>query len=206
MTIDDAFWISAPGFWIALVASYLLGSILFGPLVARLLGLSDLRASGSGNVGMTNAMRLGGKKAGALTLAGDGLKGTAAVGIGYWLAPATSPPDAFMLAVVVGHIFPLWGGFKGGKGVATYLGALLVLSPVATITFAGVWLALAALTRYASLASLCAVLASVAVASFFFTNLFGIPVVVTLVLIFGKHCQNILRLLAGTESKIGMRA
>src|SRR5919202_5489578 len=196
--------LSAPYFAAALLFGYTLGSIPFGVLFTRLAGLGDIRAVGSGNIGATNVLRTGRKGLAAATLLGDGLKGTAAV-----LAMSRLwGPDAAVLAglgAFLGHLFPVWLGFRGGKGVATYLGLLLAFSWPAALVFAAIWLGTAALTRYSSLSALLASLASPAALAGFgewqATQLF----VLLTVLVYVKHLPNIRRLLAGSESRIGRK-
>jgi len=190
-----------PILFAALVFGYLLGSIPFGLLVTRAAGLGDVRKIGSGNIGATNVLRTGNKKLAALTLVLDALKGTAAV-----LLAGLYAPEAALLAgfgAFLGHLFPVWLGFKGGKGVATYLGVLIGLAWQGALVFAVVWLLIAFLTRYSSLAALVAAIA-VPVALYFLGHhdtaaLFAVMSVI----VFIKHHANISRLLAGTESRIG---
>src|SRR5215207_6485355 len=148
-------WLAAPYFAAAFVIGYLFGSIPFGLLLTRFAGLGDIRRLGSGNIGATNVLRTGRKALAAATLVGDALKGTAAVLLMGWLWG----PNAAILAglgAFLGHLFPVWLGFKGGKGVATYVGCLLGLKPVAVVAFGAIWLATAAVTRYSSLSGLVA--------------------------------------------------
>jgi glycerol-3-phosphate acyltransferase PlsY len=187
----------------ALILGYLFGSIPFGLLVTRLAGTGDIRAIGSGNIGATNVLRTGRKGLAAVTLLGDMLKGTAAVLIAgaLWGRNASL---AAALGAVLGHVFPVWLGFKGGKGVATYIGVLLALSWPAVVAFALVWVAVAAITRYSSLAGLSASAfapvfllwwtADAAIALLFFA---------LTALLWMMHRANIARLLQGTEAKIG---
>src|SRR6185369_14493673 len=146
---------------VALIIGYLLGSIPFGLILTRLAGTQDLRAIGSGNIGATNVLRTGRKGLAAATLLGDALKGTAAVLIAWnW------GPTAAILAAVgafLGHLFPVWLGFKGGKGVATFLGCLIGLNLWAALAFAAIWLAVAFASRYSSLSALVASAATPAV-------------------------------------------
>ena len=196
--------LSAPYFAAALLFGYLLGSIPFGVLFTQLAGLGDIRAMGSGNIGATNVLRTGRKGLAAATLLGDGLKGTVAV-----LAMSRLwGPDAAVLAglgAFLGHLFPVWLGFKGGKGVATYLGLLLAFSWPAALVFAAIWLGTAALTRYSSLSALLASLASPAALAGFGEWQAAQLFVLLTVLIYVKHLPNIRRLLAGTESRIGRK-
>src|ERR671932_17226 len=190
--------LSAPYFAAALLFGYLLGSIPFGVLFTRLAGLGDIRAIGSGNIGATNVLRTGRKGLAAATLLGDGLKGTAAVLVMRWLWG----PDTALLAglgAFLGHLFPAWLGFKGGKGVATYLGLLVAFSLPAALVFAAVWLGTAALARYSSLSALLASLASPAALAGFGEWQAAQLFVLLTVLVYVKHLPNIRRLLAGSE-------
>ena len=188
---------------IALALGYLLGSIPFGLLVTRAAGLGDVRQIGSGNIGATNVLRTGNKGLAAATLLLDALKGTAAALIAAkWGAEAGM---AAGFAAFLGHLFPVWLGFRGGKGVATYLGVLIAFAWQAALVFAVVWLALAFLTRYSSLSALVAAIASPVA-----LHLLGLPhhaaiVAVMSVIVFVKHRENISRLLSGAESKIGRK-
>jgi glycerol-3-phosphate acyltransferase PlsY len=188
----------------ALVVGYLFGSIPSGYLLARAAGLGDVRNIGSGNIGATNVLRTGNKGLAALTLILDALKGTVPV----WLALhylGLYPAMLAGLGAFLGHLFPVWLGFKGGKGVATYLGVLLGLAWEGVIVFAVVWLLVAAITRFSSLAALVAAVA-VPVALVFLgrmelAELFAVMSAI----VFIKHRPNIERLIAGTESKIGSK-
>ncbi|HEX2020157.1 MAG TPA: glycerol-3-phosphate 1-O-acyltransferase PlsY [Aurantimonas sp.] len=186
-----------------LAGGYLSGSIPFGIVFARLFGVGDLRKIGSGNIGATNALRTGNKSMAALTLAGDVLKGTVPVLVASrWGNEAAAIAG---LGAFLGHLFPVWLGFKGGKGVATYLGILLGMAPIGVPVFAVVWLSVAAIWRYSSLAALAATLV-VPVACL----LLGYPAAAALtaaltLLVYLKHHANIRRLLAGTEGKIGAK-
>ena len=188
---------------LALVFGYLLGSVPFGLLVTRAAGLGDVRNIGSGNIGATNVLRTGNKGLAAVTLLLDMLKGTVAVLVAArW---GLEPGIAAGLAAFLGHLFPVWLGFKGGKGVATYLGVLIAFAWKAALVFAVAWLAVAFATRYSSLSALVA-----AVAAPIALYLFGLPTHALIlaamsVIIFIKHRANIERLLAGTESKIGSK-
>lgn len=191
---------------IALVAGYFLGSIPFGVILARVFGLGDLRSIGSGNIGATNVLRTGNKLAAALTLLLDALKGVAAV-----LIAARFGPDAAAVAgfgAFLGHCFPVWLGFKGGKGVATFLGALLALHWPAFLAFALTWLVVAFVSKYSSLAALVAsVVALVVYGVSAAAGLIAVLAVTALVgLLIARHHQNIGRLRAGTEGKISFGA
>jgi glycerol-3-phosphate acyltransferase PlsY len=180
---------------------YLLGSVPFGLLLAKLAGLGDLRQIGSGNIGATNVLRTGNKKIAALTLLLDLLKGTAAVLVGSMFGP-----HAAMLAglgAFLGHLFPVWLGFRGGKGVATYLGVLLGLYWPAAALFAVVWLAIAATTRFSSLSALAASLASLG--ALLLTSQWQLAAFFLLltVLLYVRHAANIERLARGEEARIG---
>ncbi len=187
---------------LALVLGYLLGSIPFGLVLTKAAGLGDVRQIGSGNIGATNVLRTGNKKLAAATLLLDGLKGTVAV----LLAKALWGTDIAMaagLGAFLGHLFPVWLKFKGGKGVATFAGISLGFSWHVLAPFAIVWLLTAFVSRYSSLAALLGSLA--ASFSLYFvgeTNLFYLFAALT-VLIFFKHRENIARLIKGEESKIG---
>lgn len=191
------------GYGLALIFGYLLGSIPFGLLITRAAGLGDVRQIGSGNIGATNVLRTGNKGLAAATLLLDALKGTAAVLIAGRFAPELALAAGF--GAFLGHLFPVWLGFKGGKGVATYLGVLLGLAWQGMLVFAVVWLAMAFLFRYSSLAALAA--AVVVPIALYFTStpqIAGLFAVMSLI-VFIKHRANISRLLAGTEGKIGAK-
>ncbi len=191
-----------PSFVAALVFGYLCGSIPFGILLTRLTGGPDLRAIGSGNIGATNVLRTGRKGLAAATLLGDVLKGTAAVLLtGYFLGHDFAIVAA--LGAFLGHLFPVWLRFRGGKGVATYLGVVIGLEWPAAIVFCAIWLAVAALSRYSSLAAL---VASAATPIFVWWrgDLKDAALFLLLsVLLWIMHRSNIVRLLRGTEGKIG---
>ncbi|TIQ35889.1 MAG: glycerol-3-phosphate 1-O-acyltransferase PlsY [Mesorhizobium sp.] len=191
------------GYGLALIFGYLLGSIPFGLLITRAAGLGDVRQIGSGNIGATNVLRTGNKGLAAATLLLDALKGTAAVLIAGRFAPELALAAGF--GAFLGHLFPVWLGFKGGKGVATYLGVLLGLAWQGMLVFAAVWLAMAFLFRYSSLAALAAAVV-VPVALYFISTpqIAGLFAVMSLI-VFIKHRANISRLLAGTEGKIGVK-
>ncbi len=187
---------------VAFGLGYLLGSIPFGLILTRLGGTQDLRTVGSGNIGATNVLRTGRKGLAAATLIGDMLKGTFAV----LIAGSIGGPNAAMIAALgafLGHLFPVWLNFKGGKGVAVYIGVLLGLFWPAALVFGVIWLTTAFTTRYSSLSAL--------VASFvtpIFLWWFGHPALASLfavltMLLFYMHRENIKRLQAGTEGRIG---
>jgi acyl phosphate:glycerol-3-phosphate acyltransferase len=192
-------------FFAAFVFGYLCGSIPFGVLLTRLAGAPDVRTIGSGNIGATNVLRSGRKALAAATLLGDTLKGTVAVLVAEQFlgreAATCAAAGAFL-----GHLFPIWLKFKGGKGVATYIGLLIGLNWPAAIFFCAIWLTVAVLTRYSSLAAL---IASAATPFFLWwrgeaaeAGLFGL----LSVLLWVMHRGNIERLLNGNESRIGTRS
>ncbi|RWB23974.1 MAG: glycerol-3-phosphate 1-O-acyltransferase PlsY [Mesorhizobium sp.] len=193
----------AYGIVLALVFGYLLGSIPFGLLITRAAGLGDVRNIGSGNIGATNVLRTGNKGLAAATLLLDALKGTAAVLIAGRFALELGPWAG--LGAFFGHLFPVWLGFKGGKGVATYLGVLIALAWQVALIFAIVWLAVAFLFRYSSLAALtAAVVVPIALYVLSTPEIAGLFALMSLIVII-KHRANITRLLAGTEGKIGAK-
>jgi len=189
--------------FIALVFGYLLGSIPFGLLLTRAAGLGDVRNIGSGNIGATNVLRTGNKRLAAATLLLDMAKGTAAVLIAGRYG--TEPAIAAGLGAFIGHLFPVWLGFKGGKGVATYIGVLAGLIWQAALLFGVVWVVVAFAMRYSSLSALTACVV-VPIALYFMgrTDL-AILFAFLSVIVFIKHHANIARLLAGTEGKIGAK-
>jgi glycerol-3-phosphate acyltransferase PlsY len=186
-----------------LALGYLLGSIPFGLLLTRAAGLGDIRSIGSGNIGATNVLRTGNKKLAAATLLLDALKGLAAVLICGTFGPIAAVAAA--IGAVLGHMFPVWLSFKGGKGVAVMLGVMWGLSwPVGAITCAA-WLILAALFRYSSLAALLSTMIG-AIAAWFLADWPVAAAITALVpLVWARHHENIQRLLAGTETKIGQK-
>jgi glycerol-3-phosphate acyltransferase PlsY len=191
------------GLILALVFGYLLGSIPFGLLLTRAAGLGDVRKIGSGNIGATNVLRTGNKGLAAATLLLDALKGTAAVLISGHFAPELVVWAG--LGAFLGHLFPAWLGFKGGKGVATYLGVLIGLAWQVALIFAVVWLVMAFLLRYSSLAALTAAVVVPIALYFLSTPQITILFVAMSIIVFIKHRENISRLLAGTEGKIGAK-
>jgi glycerol-3-phosphate acyltransferase PlsY len=203
MPDPNSWQLALPSLIAALVFGYLLGSIPFGLLLTRAAGLGDVRKIGSGNIGATNVLRTGNKKLAAATLLLDALKGTAAVLIaGYF-----GPDQALIagLGAFLGHLYPVWLGFRGGKGVATYLGVLVAVAWQGALVFAAAWLAVAFLTRYSSLAALVAAVAvPVALYLLGFGRAAELFVLLSLI-VFVKHRANIGRLLSGTESRIGAK-
>jgi glycerol-3-phosphate acyltransferase PlsY len=197
-------WSLVPAYAAALAFGYLCGSIPFGVLLTRLAGLQDIRAVGSGNIGATNVLRTGRKGLAAATLLGDTIKGTLAVLIvrrlyGHDLAIVAS------LGAFLGHLFPVWLAFKGGKGVAIYIGILLALSWPVAIAFCLIWLAVAAVTRYSSLSGLLASAAMPAVLWVIGRHPEAELFVLLTILLWLRHRSNIARLIHGTEGKIGAR-
>ena len=190
---------------VAFVIGYLLGSIPFGLVLTKLAGTADLRSIGSGNIGATNVLRTGRKGLAAATLLLDMLKGTAAVIISGYLGG----PNAAMLAALgafLGHLFPVWLKFRGGKGVAVYIGVLLGLFWPAAVVFCLVWLATAFTSRYSSLSALVASFVTPLFLWWFGHAALAALFTVLTLLLFYMHRENIKRLLAGTEGRIGQRA
>jgi glycerol-3-phosphate acyltransferase PlsY len=187
---------------IVIVGSYLLGSIPFGLVVARYAGLGDIRKIGSGNIGATNVLRTGNKGAAFLTLIGDGGKGTLAVLIGREMGGETGAALA-AAAAFLGHLYPVWLRFNGGKGVATFLGLSLGLCFPAGLAACLTWLAVAFLTRYSSLSALTASALAPVYLALSGERLAAQTVAVLTILVFIRHSANIRRLIAGTEPKIG---
>ena len=190
---------------VALLFGYLCGSIPFGVILTRLAGTQDLRTIGSGNIGATNVLRTGRKALAAATLLGDVLKGTAAVLIALYFL-GRNPALAAGLGAFLGHLFPMWLRFKGGKGVATYIGVLLGLAWPAALAFCAIWLAVAAVTRYSSLAALIASAATPAILLATSSGLEPVMYGLLTVIMWITHRENIARLLQGTEGKIGQKA
>jgi len=198
------FTTAAPVLALTALAAFLLGSVPFGIVMARLFGLGDLRQIGSGNIGATNVLRTGNKLAAFLTLILDAGKG----GMAVLIARALIGEDAAQIAAFfafLGHCYPVFLGFKGGKGVATFLGTLIALFWPAGIAACLVWLITAALTRYSSLSALVA-----AALSPVLVQILGMPqatllTVALAALIFARHQANIHRLLSGAEPKIGKK-
>ena len=188
--------------WAAI--GYLLGSVPYGMIVAKALNLGNLREIGSGNIGATNVLRTGNKKAAALTLIFDAGKGAVAV----LLARAFAAEDAVQLAALaafLGHCFPIWLGFKGGKGVATHLGIMWALAWPIGLACCVTWLIVAAVVRYSSLAALMAAGFAPMFGVWQRTDEMIILLIVLAVLVYIRHASNITRLRAGTETKIGSK-
>ena len=195
---------SLPLLALTAVLGYLLGSIPFGIVMARAFGLGDLRKIGSGNIGATNVLRTGNKLAAFLTLVLDAGKGGIAVLLARW-ALAEDAAQLAGAAAFLGHLFPVWLGFKGGKGMATFLGTLLALSFPVGLAACGLWLITAAVTRISSLSALvAAVLSPVAAWVLGRPDLLMLSVLLALIIL-ERHKANIGRLLAGTEPRIGKK-
>lgn len=199
---DPINWqMSLPYFSAALIFGYLLGSVPFGLLLTRMAGLGDVRDIGSGNIGATNVLRTGNKGLAAATLLLDAFKGTAAV-----LLAGRFGPDMAVIAgfgAFVGHLYPVWLKFRGGKGVATYLGVLLGLLPLGFLIFGAIWLLVAFVSRYSSLAALiAAIVVPVALFVLGYIQIAELLTVMSAITIW-KHRANIMRLLSGEESRIG---
>jgi glycerol-3-phosphate acyltransferase PlsY len=209
----------------AFVFGYLLGSIPFGLLLTKAAGLGDVRSIGSGNIGATNVLRTGNKKLAALTLLLDALKGTAAVLVAQWVfllllpgQPDPIPPAgqgeenfnalpvlAAGLGAFLGHLFPVWLGFKGGKGVATYIGVLLGAAWKLALVFCAIWLIVAFTARYSSLSALVAAVVTPIAAWFMHSHALGLLAALMSLLLLWKHRTNIARLIAGEEPRIGAK-
>jgi glycerol-3-phosphate acyltransferase PlsY len=182
---------------------YLLGSIPFGLILTRLAGLGDVRKIGSGNIGATNVLRAGSKKLAAATLILDAVKGTAAVLLAaQW---GETPAMLAGLGAFLGHLFPVWLGFRGGKGVATYIGVLLGLYWPGAITFCAIWLMVALLTRYSSLSALAASAAIPLILVLVGKTQIALLFLFFTVLLYWRHADNIGRLLRGEEGRIGAK-
>lgn len=193
-----------------IIIAYLLGSISFALVTSRLFGLADPRTYGSGNPGATNVLRTGNKKAAALTLLGDAAKGWLAVFLASWLADKTGIGSwgvaCVAAAVFIGHLFPVFAKFRGGKGVATGLGVLLGINPMLGGFVLLTWLVVAFLTRYSSLSALVsALLAPVYYGLMFRVDAFFYAICAISALLIYRHRQNIINLISGTESKIGSK-
>jgi glycerol-3-phosphate acyltransferase PlsY len=191
---------SLPILALCAVLAYLLGSIPFGLILTQVFGAGDLRKIGSGNIGATNVLRTGRRGLAAATLILDGGKGAVAVLVANHFGPDTALVAAGFS--VVGHLFPVWLRFKGGKGVATTLGVLLALAPYVGLIACGVWLLVAMLSRYSSLAALIAIGISPAAAAALYDKPRAALAFALFTLVLIRHQENIARLRAGTEGKI----
>lgn len=191
---------------VLIAAAYLLGSLSTAIVTSRVLGLPDPRTRGSGNPGATNVLRIGGRKAAAITLLGDMLKGLVAVLAGRLLGAGDAVVAAMGMAAFLGHLYPVFFGFMGGKGVATSLGVLLGISWLAGAAALATWLVTAAISRYSSLSALCAaLLAPVWIALFTHSAPFLVMTIALSTLLVWRHRSNIRNLLDGAESKIGSK-
>ena len=194
-------------YFLSAIAGYLIGSISSAVIVSRLMGLPDPRQEGSGNPGATNVLRLGGKLAAALTLIGDILKGAIPVLIA---ASLTAEPMAIALAGAgsfFGHLFPVFFGFKGGKGVATALGVFLAINPFIALSLALTWLTIAIIFRFSSLAAIISSASAPLWAWWFdFSDVYIVLAFALAIILVWRHSENIKRLIAGTESKIGKKS
>ncbi len=210
MPAEIDFMAAAPLLLVALALGYLLGSIPFGLLLTKAAGLGDIRDIGSGNIGATNALRTGNRWVAIGTLIGDAGKGAVAVLVAGLLAARTGIDPTWMVSVAalgafLGHLFPVWLGFKGGKGVSTFIGILLALHWPVGLLFCATWAIVAAVSRYSSLSALvAALLTPVYLAWLDQWHLVGLGVLLV-ILIYIAHRDNISRLLAGTESRIGQK-
>lgn len=207
---SDPLWLGL----VSIILAYLIGSIPFAVVVSRAMGLADPRSFGSGNPGATNVLRTGNKKAAILTLLGDALKGCVAIWLAHALSRHGLPPAtlaAVAVAAFLGHLYPIFLNFQGGKGVATFLGVMLALQPWLGVATLATWLIIALFFRYSSLASLVAAL----FAPLYYLFGAGVlwrthpPVVFAMIIIgvflFWRHRANITRLMQGKESKIGSK-
>lgn len=191
-------WLAPSG---ALVLGYLLGSIPFGVILTRAAGAGDLRKIGSGNIGATNVLRTGRKGLAAATLLLDGAKGAVAVLLAEWLWPGhgvVAAPAAFL-----GHLFPVWLGFRGGKGVATLMGLLLALHWPCALVFAVLWLGLLAIVRISSVAGMAAAISAPISAAVLGRFDLVLLLLALALLVLWKHRENIIRLMSGTEPRLG---
>lgn len=189
-----------------ILMAYLIGSVSSAILISKSMHLPDPRTSGSHNAGATNVLRLGGKKAAILTLAGDILKGAIPILIGRACGLSEEVLAYLAIAAFLGHLFPIFFAFKGGKGVAIALGSILVLSWQLALMVIAIWLLVTLVFRYASLSSLCAAVSMPFLTYFFIDRNLLIPITLISVIIVLKHRDNIIRLLKGTESRIDQRS
>jgi glycerol-3-phosphate acyltransferase PlsY len=195
---------TAPALLLAVaLGAYLLGSVPFGIVAARIFGLGDLRAIGSGNIGATNVLRTGNRAAAAFTLVGDAGKGAAAVALALWLTGRDGGQVA-AVAAFLGHAFPVWLAFRGGKAVATFLGVALVLAWPVGLALCATWAATAAVGRISSLAALAAAASAPFWAAWLAPDMVALMAVLG-VLVLAFHRANIRRILGGTEPRIGAK-
>ena len=186
---------------LSVLLGYILGSIPFGVLLTRLAGAGDLRSIGSGNIGATNVLRTGRKGLAALTLVLDGAKGAAAVLLTRELFPGHEPWAA--LAALIGHLYPVWLHFRGGKGVATFFGLMAALHWESSVFYAAIWLGMLALTRFSSVAGVTAALMAPLAAAAFGKFDLALLYLGAALLVLWKHRGNLERLMAGTEPRVG---
>ncbi len=192
-------------FVLMLIISYLFGSINSAIIICKLFALPSPRSVGSGNPGATNVLRLGGKKAAAITLLSDVIKGLIPVLIAHLLQLSSVEIGYVALAAVIGHIFPLFFGFKGGKGVATLIGVILGFYWLIGVIFLIAWLICAAISRYSSLSALIATVVSVTCIIFLYDFGTALPFLIIAMIVIIRHHENIKRLINGSESKIGQK-
>jgi acyl phosphate:glycerol-3-phosphate acyltransferase len=190
---------------LSLLVGYLFGSIPFGLLLTRMAGTADLRAIGSGNIGATNVLRTGRKDLAAATLLLDAAKAALAYCVAFWFARDDAAGLAAAAGAFLGHLYPVWLKFRGGKGVATFIGGLIAASWPAALAFAVVWFAVAALTRYSSAAALAASVAAPLVAFMLGDAQVGGVFALLAALLWMKHAPNIQRLARGAETRIGAK-
>ncbi len=191
---------------IAVIIAYCIGSVSSAIIVCKLMRLPYPRTEGSKNPGATNVMRIGGKKAAAITLAGDVLKGLLPVLAAHYYGLENAALATVAMAAFIGHLFPVFFRFQGGKGVATLLGCLIGLSPLSAVCWGAVWLVVARLFRYSSLSSLTAsILAPIYIWAITGNTIYATTVALMAALLAYRHRSNISKLLAGTESKIGKK-
>jgi glycerol-3-phosphate acyltransferase PlsY len=189
----------------AILGAYLIGSISSAILICKIFRLPDPRTQGSKNPGATNVLRLGGKKAAIFTLVGDILKGVIPVWVASLIGLETWTISLIALAAFLGHLYPIFFRFEGGKGVATAFGCILVLSWPAGLTIAAIWLLMAVLFRYSSLAALTAAFAAPFSVWYFSNNTYALSVLLMSLLLIYRHRNNIVQLLTGKEKKIGKK-
>ena len=195
---------SLPLLGLTALLAYLLGSVPFGILITRAMGLGDLRAIGSGNIGATNVLRTGNRGAAAATLVLDAAKGAVAVLVARFMLGDDAAQLAGLCAFL-GHLFPVWLGFRGGKGVATFLGILLALAFPVGLAACATWAVTAAITRVSSLSALMAAASATLWLLVFGQGQMFLLIVVLTLLVYQRHSANIARLRAGTEPKIGAK-
>lgn len=192
---------------LAVILAYLLGSLSSAIIVCKIMGLPDPRTQGSNNPGATNVLRIGGKKAALITLLGDVIKGVIPILAVKWYGMVDIGIALVMLAVFMGHLFPIFFRFEGGKGVATFIGCLLALCFPVGLTWLGTWLIIAAIFRYSSLAALVATLLSPLDIWIFTSNMiYTVTVAIMCLILIYRHQGNIRKLFSGTESKIGKKS